>query len=218
MALNEFKTYCTSGFSTAFTALGAISTLENQTLQSYVYDTVTLVLSVVTFSNVISTSTLVFSLRSPTVLSSGLAQAQAVTVRWQSSDLSSFPSAYAASLASLVAMPVGPTSSSSSLSLVTSSPPPITHGLSTGGKAGIGVGAVLGFVALGALLILLLLRRKKKLQHPTVPEMNGQPSGFKRFLGGKWRAEAEAKSEPVEIDSRGIKVIPGPPVELEAAR
>jgi NAD(P)-dependent dehydrogenase (short-subunit alcohol dehydrogenase family) len=90
--------------------------------------------------------------------------------------------------------------------------------LSTGGKAGIGVGAVLGFVALGALLILLLLRRKKKLQHPTVPEMDGQPSGFKRFLGGKWRAEAEAKSEPVEIDSRGIKVIPGPPVELEAAR
>jgi hypothetical protein len=129
-----------------------------------------------------------------------------------------FPSAYATSITSLVGIPFGLASSSPPLPPATSSRPPDNYGLSTSAKAGIGVGAVLGFEALGALLILLFLRRKKKVQQPTVPEIRGQPSRFKGILGGNWGAEAETESEPMELDSRGVKVIPGPPVELEAAR
>jgi hypothetical protein len=37
----------------------------------------------------------------------------------------------------------------------------------------------------------------------------------KWYLDGKWRSEAEAKNEPGELDSRNIRVVGGPPVELE---
>lgn len=57
------------------------------------------------------------------------------------------------------------------------------------------------------------LRRRRKrlvLQIPALPEMERyEKSIFKRFLAGKWRAEAEAESKPVEIGSSI------PPVELD---
>jgi hypothetical protein len=93
--------------------------------------------------------------------------------------------------------------------------------LSTGAKAGIGVGVALGFV------ILLLLRRRKRnrlqhIAHPDFPEVSGESSGHKHYMGGEWRAEAEVKEPPVEIDSsdvqKNVHVVPGQPVELEAPR
>ncbi|KAH7394776.1 hypothetical protein BKA66DRAFT_455799 [Pyrenochaeta sp. MPI-SDFR-AT-0127] len=47
--------------------------------------------------------------------------------------------------------------------------------------------------------------------------MSGQSAGFKKFFGGKWRAEADGESQPVEIDSRDVFVIPCPPAELEGS-
>jgi hypothetical protein len=40
-------------------------------------------------------------------------------------------------------------------------------------------------------------------------------STHKRYLGGKWPSETEAKNEPSELDSRNIRVVGEPPVELE---
>lgn len=39
----------------------------------------------------------------------------------------------------------------------------------------------------------------------------------KRFIDGRWRSEVHAEHEIRELDSRGVRVVPGPPVELEGA-
>jgi hypothetical protein len=46
--------------------------------------------------------------------------------------------------------------------------------------------------------------------------MEGGSNGLKRFMAGKWRAETDGTSRPVEAESSSVRVIPGPPVELEA--
>jgi hypothetical protein len=71
----------------------------------------------------------------------------------------------------------------------------------------------------------LLLRRRHarnniaaSTSQPTTAEMEEQDtilSTRKWYLGGKWRSEAEAKTEPGELDPRSIRVVGGPPVELE---
>jgi hypothetical protein len=101
----------------------------------------------------------------------------------------------------------------------TSSPASVAtqEALSTGAKAGIAIGAILGVALLAGLVIICCLRqRKKKRQHPIVSEMSGQSSGLRRLLKGNWRGEMDGSSQPVEIDSRQVVVVPGPPAELEA--
>lgn len=57
---------------------------------------------------------------------------------------------------------------------------------------------------------LFMRNREKAVQDATTPEISGQSSGLMSHVGGTRRAEAEAKSEPVEIDSMNVRVIPGP--------
>jgi hypothetical protein len=89
-------------------------------------------------------------------------------------------------------------------------------GLSTGAKAGIGAGVGLAGLLITLTFIGIVLLHRRKRSDPNMPEMTGHSLGLKRFLGGKWRSEVEGRSEPVEIDSRGVRVVGGPPVELAA--
>jgi len=169
-----------------------------------------------------------------TVLTSGTAYAIPDTIFWQSNDLNLFPSDYARSLATVIGVPYGastspspapaptfsikgPTSSATqSIQTPTSGVKPT---LSKGTKVGVGVASTFGALILGAIIFytVWLRRRKRALQYETkLPEMSGNSKGLRIFLKGEWRAEAEAESQPVEIDSRGVVIMPGPPSELEA--
>jgi hypothetical protein len=182
------------------------------------------------FCDLRSTCTLERLNSPPSVISSGTAYALPTLVYWQSSDLSAFPSAYASSLAAVLKIPFGnqttTSHSSSPTSTPTSTPIPSNISkssteLSPGAQAGIGVGVVAA-VILSVIALLYLWRRHKRqrqrIAHSGISEMEGGSNGLKRFLGGKWRAETDGTSEPVEAESRSIFVIPGPPVELEDTR
>jgi hypothetical protein len=90
--------------------------------------------------------------------------------------------------------------------------------LSPGAIAGIAIG--IGALVISSIVILLYLWRRRKqqqgLQHPNIPEMEGGSRGLKRFVGGKWRAETDGISQPVEVASTSVRIIPGPPVELDS--
>jgi hypothetical protein len=92
--------------------------------------------------------------------------------------------------------------------------------LSTGAKAGIAIGAILGFSLIAGAIAVLVLRKRRKAQVPGMPEdvaeMPSHSAGLKRLFRGKWRVEMDGDSQPVEIDSRKVYVVPGPPAELEA--
>lgn len=166
---------------------------------------------------------------SPISLTQGMVVAEPVSVFWHQADLSAFPTEYVASLVQTWGVP-GPTASSSASPASTSQLPKETgqsnptH-LSTGAKAGIGVGAAVGAILLASLLIFLLLRRRHKTVgagntrgDSTRHEMEDQDQTLakkKWFLGGKWRSETHATKEPVELDSRPVHVVPGPPKELD---
>lgn len=141
------------------------------------------------------------------VLQTGTLWAGPVVVNWQSSDLAQFPTAYASVLAATMGVKLETKSTS------TAEP---SSGMTTSTTAGIAVGAVLAVAFMFGLAIYCCLRKRKKTEHPTVPEMSGHSSGFKSMLRGNWRGEMDGGSQPVEIDSRKVLVIPGPPVELEA--
>jgi hypothetical protein len=172
-----------------------------------------------------------------TTMTTGTAYADALRVGWQYSDLSKFPPAYAVSLAKQISVdftpvaslstPTASPASSSNLPRETGSPPPGT--LSTGAKAGIGVGAVLAFLLLLSLVFATLFIRKRRQKRTITntdpaaiaetPEMEDQDTDLatrKWYLGGRWRNEAEAKNHPGELDSRAVHVVPGPPAELDA--
>jgi len=172
--------------------------------------------------------------KSETVLTSGSAWEYQTVVFWRSSDLSSFPSDYASSLAAVIGVPFGSSTTSSSLpstSVPLTIPPSQRSGLSPGTKAGIGVG-VCASVILGVVLLLFLWRRRKRQrqqrqqdvqqQEPEtsadlrVSEIDGDTHGSKSFLGGHWRAETDGSSAPVEAGSTSVHIISGPPVELDA--
>jgi len=105
-----------------------------------------------------------------TTLSTGLAVAAPIYVGWQAKDLPLFPLAYATSLAKQFNIPFtpGPTpGTSSSLPKQTNTSQSV--GLSTGAKAGIGVGAVLGAACvIGVLFLLLCLARRRRRRRITV--------------------------------------------------
>lgn len=147
------------------------------------------------------------TIRPEIVLSSGVLFAEPVTVIWRSSDLSNFPTAYATALATEmgVEMNAGP------------QPSPT---LSARARAGIAAGAVLGVIFLfGSMMCFCMRKRNKARQHDFpegMAEMPGHSAGLKRMFRGKWRAELDGRSQPTELDSRKVYIMPGPPVELEA--
>ena len=157
------------------------------------------------------------TLSRPVEVKSDVAYASPMTVYWQSSDLSGFPYEYASSIASVINL--------TWQNFTTTSPPPPTpraknSGPSPGAIAGIAVGIGV-FLIFSIVLLLYILRRMKqkqqqRLQHPGMSEMEGSSRGLKHFVGGRWRAEQDGTSQPVEAGSTSVKIIPGPPVELDS--
>jgi hypothetical protein len=174
-----------------------------------------------------STSTL----SSVTTLTTAIAYEDGLNIMWEISDLPKFPPAYATSLAKRIGVSFTPApspGSSSSLVQQTSLPPQQPNSqpkvLSTAAKAGVGVGAVLGFLfllSIGIALLFVRRRRKRAVQstQPATSEMEDQDATLasrKWYLGGRWRNEAEVKTDPRELDSRAVHVVPGPPAELDS--
>lgn len=171
------------------------------------------------------------TLSNTTTITEGLAIADPIVVAWQMQDLPLMPTAYASSLATKIGVSwsastsASPASSSGLPSETGGSPAP-TKGLSTGAKAGIGVGVVLGVAALiGASIIWWCLRRRRKAPEATEPETRETAeledhdnilAGRKWFLHGRWRNETAAEERQNELDSKTVNVVPGPPVELDA--
>ncbi|KAF2829619.1 hypothetical protein CC86DRAFT_435446 [Ophiobolus disseminans] len=169
-----------------------------------------------------------------TKLTNGVAIADAISIGWQPSDLSKFPPAYATDIARKIGVPLitATPATSSSLPRETSTLPvlPPPQNLSTAAKAGIGIGAALGFTVIISIIVAILLLRKRRQKRaaatpstdarPDTPEMEDQDVTLatrKWYLGGRWRNEAEARNDPEELDSRAVHVVPGPPAELDAA-
>lgn len=76
-----------------------------------------------------------------------------------------------------------------------------------------------------ALIALIILRRahRKKLEAER-PEYKAELEGHSQnpattnwFLRGKWRNE-NAAEERHELDSKGVRIVEGPPAELEAGK
>lgn len=140
--------------------------------------------------------------------------ADPLVVAWQIDDYRIFPSDYAAPLVKRFNIEI---------STSTGSPP--QPGLSTGAKAGIGVGTALGFIAiLGAMIAWCLVRRRKRKQQTapehTIPEMEDQDHDLakkKWWAGGKWRSEVDTQAEQQEPDSKTVHVVPGSSAELDGA-
>lgn len=120
---------------------------------------------------------------------SGSAVANALSIGWDSADLSKFPPAYAASLAKQIGISFTPTGSVMIAQVPTGMPSARTSsflpsetdgqssGLTSGTKAGIGIGAVAGAVAiigLGILALCFRRRRRRSVGHTpndNLPEM-----------------------------------------------
>jgi hypothetical protein len=202
---------CVKTFTTATTALFTFTTTMLDTVANYN----TTILTLVDISNTgdccdLQTDCGTTRLSSPIVLTSGMVMAQSTRVYWQSSDLSAFPSDYASSLAVLMKVPFGSSSTtSSSTTSPTSTPIPTNTSkpsprLGPGAQAGIGVG-----VLLSVIILLYIWRRRKRqhqqrTEHPGMPEMEGGSKGLKRFVGGKWRAETHGTSDPVEAEAKSV--------------
>jgi hypothetical protein len=203
---------CQSLFSTPFVAIAPVTVHPDwsvgQTPLS-VWDGRTIIPVTITNSDGrISTSSVTSTVRSLTTLSTGTLLAEPVTVYWQSSDLSLFPSAYASSLAALLNI------SLSVQELDPVLPPASGRDLGGGEITGIVVSAVLVALFLGGLIIFALRRRQRKIEMPDISEMHGQSSSLKRYLKGRWRAEVDGTSAPVEIDSKNVRIAA---VELEGS-
>ncbi|KAH7066332.1 hypothetical protein BKA63DRAFT_389829, partial [Paraphoma chrysanthemicola] len=153
-----------------------------------------------------------------TVIPSGLAIADPITVAWQYDDLALFPTEYARSLAQKIGITLPTPRSQETTS------PPNTTGVSTAAKVGIGIGAVLGAAILGVVIVVLFMRRRWRKAEITSTESNlaemedqdGDHGVRKWFFGGRWRGEISAIPTQNELDSKTVHVVPGPPAELEA--
>ena len=79
------------------------------------------------------------------------------------------------------------------------------------------------------MIFLYLKRRNKRTKGATTTEEDpGSPAqeledqdrehaDRKWFLEGNWRSEVRTENPSRELDSRAVNVVPGPPVELDAA-
>lgn len=153
-----------------------------------------------------------------TTLTRAVASADGLMMYWKKEDLSSFPEEYAISVAKDMGVSFTPGSASRA-----------GH-LSTGAKIGIGVGVSVGvLLALFFVVYVVLWRRKRSthdqnsplhVQQTNTAKMEDQDASRatrKWYLGGRWRSEAEVKNEPGELDSRGVRIVEGPPAELDGS-
>jgi hypothetical protein len=211
----EYEKACVSTFSTPVHAFTPITTINDNTplyeFTSYSYPSV---------GSPVSTL-----LSSTTTIATGLAVADPVTVAWKIEDIGTFPSDYVQSLVQRfgVAAPSNTTVTTSDLPEPTNIP--TSNGISTGAKAGVGIGVALAAVIVGGLIIFWCLKRRRKPAATTnaldtvIPEMEDQDyshSQRKWFFGGRWRNEVDAQAAQNELDSKTVHVVPGPPAELEA--
>lgn len=159
-------------------------------------------------------------------MTQGYALANPIMLFFEEKDLSSMPTPEASSLAQIAGIDYTPAPASTSSLPRETGLPAQGNQLSTGGKAGIGVGAVIGALLVGIAIFFILRRKRKTPADPTIPttetiaEMEDQDKTLahrKWFLGGKWRNESAAEEQQHELDSRGVVVVPGPPVELEGS-
>lgn len=145
--------------------------------------------------------------------------ANPVEVYWRVADLKSFGSEYATSLAQNFGMQVPATTTTekpTTSATASQGTQPTSPGLSPEKKAGISVGTIFG-VALVALGLFFYIKRYRKRRETGVAagqpetaenetgaqemeEQNQQYIGQKHFVAGKWRSEADARTNPVEMD------------------
>jgi hypothetical protein len=178
-------------------------------------------------------------LKNTTVVSSGVARAQAFRIFWQSKDLNQFPLEYASSLASRINIPFATsTPPAPGAGPGTGIPPPTsspTPELSTAAKTGIGVGAALGCAfAIGTIFITLLWRRQRhrissteeeKIDLAAKPELPGDDAVKEADSSAGTHPELPTNTTSVneadadagvipEIDSRSVNIVPGSSAEL----
>ncbi|KAH6612510.1 hypothetical protein C7974DRAFT_79642 [Boeremia exigua] len=210
----EFYEACISTFATPLQALALIVTSPSSgaaASTTYEYETLVFVTSASSWSTTTVSST--------TLLSTGLAVADPIVVAWLDENLGLFPPEYVASLAARFSMTVP--SSTGRLAPPTATP---AAGLSSGAKIGIGVGAAVGVLAAVIAGVWLCLKRRRKPQtsdpHASLPEMadqDGELARKKWWGAGKWRSEVASHAEPQELESKSVRVVPGPPAELDGA-
>jgi hypothetical protein len=226
MTISLVNGVCTKAFSTPMSALANLTTTwtsGSTIVTTSAVDVTTYACAGIGDENVCGDITL----RRLTEVTSGTAFAAQFVVYWQSSDFAKFPSEYASSLAAAINVPFDDPATTSSSMTDTNSAPPSTNpnnedpdtAMSPGVIAGIAVG-IGAFLIISIVLLLYLRRRMKqkqqrRLQHSDMWEMEGSSRGLKHFLGGRWRAEQDGTSQPVEAGSTSVRIIPGPPVELD---
>jgi hypothetical protein len=220
---SQYSVACLSTISAPFRAYAPIST-ANANSTSLVYEYTEGVWSNGVGGNVVRSSII--------TITTGLAVADPIVIAWQMNDLTSFPPDYATSLAKRIGVAV-PTNTATP-SPISSTIPPTAHNLSTGAKAGIGIGTTIGtIITLSILILYLRLRRTKapNISSPsepkeTIAEIGGQYVNEmgeqdhcerKSYLGGRWRSEAPVEDVQHELDARAVNVVPGSPVKLDAA-
>ena len=163
----------------------------------------------------------------------GTKLADPVSIYFGQNDLALFPQAYASSVSQLISLSASKTTTttiniSSSASPGSKMSPSRTAGPDTGPSAGasgphrIQIGIAVGTILAGLIFIAVIgiwichgRKRKGKQTSPSDPELDGRYHVWKVFMRGRWRAEMAAPSYPLEIDSRPILIIPGPPRELD---
>lgn len=164
--------------------------------------------------------------RNTTVLSSGTAYAHPLTIYWQSTDLSRFPSSYASSLATQIGVPFPATTPAPGAS--TNIVQPTSNSVLTAAtaktsrktQAGIGVGSVLGALILGAAVFTILWLRRRRHQisdsNPQETDISFGGSVVGNYAVGDLMIEVEGHQLqiPIEIDSRSVQIVTGPPVEI----
>lgn len=98
------------------------------------------------------------------------------------------------------------------------SAPAASSGLSTGAKAGIGVGAALGAIAIIGLIAWFLLRRRKgKKDKPAGKPPEGQPTQQDYKYGQGYQGHTQPMfAHPVEADSTQMAELPQPGLESYA--
>lgn len=158
-------------------------------------------------------------------LDAGVAWAEPITIHWQSSDLTRFPSAYATSIAAWmgVTMEAQPTSAASGLPTLSGvgQSELSKSGIPEGVIIGFSVGAFAGLAVLTGVIIYWLRRRRRKhhafaTEHGLATELSNHSTGLRSWIRGRWRAEMDGREAPVEIDSKNIHTSSGPIAELEA--
>jgi hypothetical protein len=144
-----------------------------------------------------------------TILYTGTMLVEPFVVYWQATDLPKFDTDYASLLARRLDIDFAPTATAgltATSSSSSSNTPPASSALSTGAKAGIGIGAALLFL-LFLLAALFLIKRRKKIRErraaePHAEEQKMMPELSIPELSG--RDEAQCVGVVEEVPCKGI--------------